>query len=234
MTQVPRHTESPLTVTATAVLQKAQQLPPGTDILPITVPEEEWADIWPGETWSIYGDGKIRNEGGDQVPGNFGTLDIGLTNNSTKDLVRQINSGLSDSDVQALYSDDRTDNPGFIGATEQFWANADTGLSAGMKSAVIANQGRTKLIPIYRTMNSAPGNNLEYFVVGWGVVQIGESNWKGGNSKRYLNVKKAYMYDEDLTPAADLSETVNIIQAAYTSPVLVWPTATTVSEDDEG
>lgn len=217
-------TESTVTATSTAVLQKAQSLPPGTDILPIAIPESEWNDQSPGQDWSVYGDGKIIDNDGYEVPGNFGTLDIGATNNSTRDLVRQINSGLNQTDLsRSLYRDGRINSPDEIGGNEQFWAQADTGLSAGIQSAVTDNHGYTKLVPIMQTNNGDTGNNLEYLIVGWGVVQIMDSEWSGGATNRHVTIKKAYMYDEDLRPASNLSETDDIIEAAYTSPVLVWP-----------
>lgn len=214
-------TDSEVAATATAVLQKARSLPPGTDILPIVVPESSWYAQTYDQDWSIYGSGKILNDEGNEIPGNFGTLDIGSSNNSTSDLVDQINNGISDSDLGSLYGNDRIDNSTHIGGNEQFWSNADTGLSVGMKSAINANHGETKLVPIINAVSNETGNNLEYLVVGWGVVQLMGSEWSGGPDARNITIKKAFMYDKDLAPNPDLSDTVDIIEAAYTSPVLV-------------
>jgi Flp pilus assembly protein TadG len=225
-------TDSTVSVSATAVLQKAQGLPPGTDMLPIAIPESSWHNQTIGENWSIYGDGQIVDNEGNTIPGNYGTLDIGDSDNSTRDLVRQIREGLAESDLSELNSEGRTGQSGYIGGTEQFWVQADTGLSVGMKSAVIDNHGATKLVPIIDTVNAGTGNTAEYLVVGWGVVQIVDSHWEGSFSSRQITVKKAYMYDEDLRANPDLSDVVDIVEAAYTSPALVFGGTLEDSEDD--
>ena len=48
-----------VTASATAVLQKPCELPPGSGVLPFAVPFDEWGPINPGDTWTIYGDGKM-------------------------------------------------------------------------------------------------------------------------------------------------------------------------------
>ncbi len=219
-------TESEITASATAIMQKAAGLPPGSDILPIAIPQSTWDFQMPGDRWSIYGDGKILDDGGSQIPGNWGTVDIGPASNSTSALNNQISNGLSQSDLDALYSDGRINSSTEIGGDESFWANADTGLSVGIKSTIVPSHGKIKLVPIVDGTNNGNGNNLEYSVVGWGVVEITDSYWKGGPTKRHLTVTKAYMYDGDLTPHSDLSNTTNIIADAFTSPVLV--------DDDNG
>ncbi len=214
-------TETEITATATAVLQKATALPPGSDILPIAIPLSAWNAQSPGDQWSIYGDGRVVDELGNSIPGNWGTLDIGPSSNSTADLNNQINDGLDSSDLYDLYSDGRIDSLTEIGGNEQFWAQAETGLSVGLKHSVTANHGATKLIPIVDAVDDGTGNNLEYHVIGWGVIQIDDSHWQGGDSQRHVTVTKAFMYDGDLAPHADLGNTTDVIEDAYTSPVLV-------------
>jgi hypothetical protein len=212
--------QADIVVTATAVLQKATDLPPGSDILPIAIPQSTWDAQSPGETWNVYGDGKVEDSQGNTVPGNWGTVDIGESSNSTNDLNEQIDNGLRQSDLEALFSQGRIASSDEIGVTEQFWANADTGLSSGMKHSIQDNHGKTKLVPIVSENNGKSGNNLEYHVVGWGVVKLEDSNWSGSKNT-YVLLTKAYMYDQDLGPSQDLSETANVIEGAYTSPALV-------------
>ena len=88
-----------------------------------------------------------------------------------------------------------------------------------MKNAIIPAHGTTKLIPIFDTIDGH-GGGLEFHVVGWGVVKIIDSNWNG-NKNSSVVIRKAYIYDGDLRPTNDLSDTTQIIDAAYTSPVLV-------------
>lgn len=213
-------TQASVSVTATAVLQKARDLPPGADILPIAVPQSTWTSHPTGHTWSIYGDGRVVDGSGSTVPGNWGTVDIGPTSNSTSNLTDQIMRGLAQSELDVMYSQGRIDSPAKIGGTEQFWSQADTGLSAGLKGAIELNHGKTKLVPIVDQNTGASGNNLEYHVVGWGVVKLVDSKFTGGDSQRYVRVQKAYMYDQDLAPNPDLSGGATI-PAAFTSPVLV-------------
>lgn len=64
------------------------------------------------------------------------------------------------------------------------------------------------------------GGNLNYDIVGWGVVQIVNSTWQGSNNSS-ITIRKSYLYDGDLRPHTDLGEADNLIKNAYTSPVLV-------------
>ncbi|MDG2015267.1 MAG: pilus assembly protein TadG-related protein, partial [Pirellulaceae bacterium] len=208
-----------VSATATAILQKAVYLGPGTDILPIAISSETWDAIQSDDVWSIYGDGRLEDEFGDPIPGNWGTVDIGPTSNSTKDLVDQINNGLAQSDLDALQTAGTIDSVQWIDSQDPITLNGDTGLSAGIKSAVQNAHTKEKLVPIYDA-TTGHGGNLYYDIVGWGVVQIVDSTWQG-NKKTKILVRKSYIYDGDLRPSPDLSDTTNIIEAAYTSPVLV-------------
>ncbi len=209
-----------ITATATAVLQKARYLHDGADILPFSIPSGVWESKQPGDEFSIYGDGRMFDEDGSQIPGNWGTLDIGHSSNSTSELVDQINNGLRQEDLDALSSDGTITSNEQIDSQHSMWLNGDTGLSSGLKTAVRNAHGDTKLVPIFDTTNSAGGGNLNFHIVGWGVVKVVDSNWQG-NNKTWLDVQKAYLYDGDLRAHARLDETGDIIENAYTSPVLV-------------
>ena len=208
-----------VTARATAVLQKAVRLPAGSGVLPFAVPVDEWDFVEAGDTWTVYGDGKITDSGGHPVPGNWGTVDIGAENNSTADLSNQIENGLRQSDLDALYANDRISTSAYLDTSEPIWLNADPGLSAGMKSAVAAVHGQTRVIPLYDMTGGKGGNNLEYRVVKWGVVTVVDSNFKGSKSS-YVRVRKATLYDGTLMPNNDLQTNV-AIEGAFTSPVLV-------------
>jgi hypothetical protein len=204
---------------AAAVLQKAKFLEPGTDILPIALSSNAWNSRSQSESWSVYGDGRLLDSNGDSIPGNWGTLDVGLQSNSSNDISNQIDYGLHQDDLNALYNDSRIDTPTHIVGTRAMWLNGDTGFSAGIKSAVRASHGKKKLVPIF-DQSTGKGGNLEFHVVGWGVVEIVDSAWNG-NKNSHLTIRKSYTYDSDLRPNVDLSDTAGVIQAAYTSPVLV-------------
>ncbi len=209
-----------VTVTATAVLQKASILEPGAGILPFSIPVNVWTATNPGDTLSVYGDGKLEDNFGFTLPGNWGTLDIGSSNNSTSDLRDQILNGLRQKDLDALYAANRIPTDTHIDSTQDFYANADPGLSSGMKSAVQAVHGTTKLIPIYDPVTGGGGNNVEFHVVGWAVCEVVDSHW-GGAKNTYVRVKKSFTYDGFLKPQTDLSITTALIDGAFTYPVLV-------------
>lgn len=96
--------DSDVSVTATAVLPPARMITPGVGVLPYSIPEAVWDAANPGDEWSVYGS-KMEDDFGNNIPGNFGTLDIGGSNNSTSDLRDQILNGLRQTDLDELYSD---------------------------------------------------------------------------------------------------------------------------------
>jgi Flp pilus assembly protein TadG len=212
--------DAAVTATATAVLQKAAILPPGADVLPFSVPQSVWDTQLIGDKWSIYGDTKITDSLGNQIPGNWGTLDIGNENNSTSDLSDQILNGLRQSDLDALHADNRIPTTTQIDGRASVSMQADTGLSSGLKHSVEAIHGQFRIVPIYDTSTGAPGNNLEFHVVKWGVIKVIDSKWNGAKDTS-VTIAKAYDYEGDLRPNPDLGSTSGNIEGAYTSPVLV-------------
>lgn len=204
---------------ATAVLQKARYLEPGSDILPIAVEKDIWDSQTQFETWSVYGDGRIENAQGDTIPGNWGTLDIGVASNSTNALVDQINNGLRQEDLDALHRSGSISDSDHIDSDRSMWLNGDTGFSSGIRESIQASHGKKKLVPIF-DHSHGHGGGMDYRIVGWGVIEIVDSAWQGSKNSR-VEIRKSYTYDSDLRPHPDLSETTEIIHAAYTSPVLV-------------
>ncbi len=214
------NTSADVVATGTAVLQKGRYLPPGSNVLPFAVPLTEWNSINPGDTWTIYGDGKIEDISGNTIPGNWGTLDIGSENNSTSDLGDQIVDGMDQSHLDALHEDGRIPSDSYIDAQEPVWLEADTGISTGMKSYVREVHGKSRIIPLYESVTGASGNNLEFKITGWGVVKVIDSRWNGAKNT-YVEVQKAYIYDGDLRPNPSLGSFNNVVVGAFTSPVLV-------------
>jgi hypothetical protein len=211
---------SDVVASSTAVLQKGRFLPPGADVLPFAVPEAEWDTLSEGDEWSIYGDGKILDDDGNTIPGNWGTLDIGSEANSTSDLGDQVVNGLDQSDLNHLETDGRIDDAEYIDSQEPVWLQADPGISTGMKSYVREIHGLNRIVPIYKEIANNGGNNLEYRVIKWGVVKVTDSNWQG-EVNTFVNVQKSYVYDGDLRPHPTLNNFDNRIEGAFTSPVLV-------------
>ncbi len=213
--------EASIVVTATAALQKANGLKAGSDILPFGVPLTEWENMNQGEAWTIYGDGKILDDWGRELPGNWGTIDVGCNSNSTDDLNTQILEGLQQSDLDALYEYGTIPTNTHINAFYAMWLDADTGLSIGLKHSINQIIGEQRLVPIYDTITEdASGDNVAAHIVNWGVVTVSGATFHGSKNTS-VEITKSYMYDGDLYAQSALNDETNVIAGAYTSPVLL-------------
>lgn len=211
---------SGVSVTSTAALQKAQMLAPGTDILPVTVEIKAWNKLNRGEDLLIYGDGRLEDGAGKSIPGNWGTIDIGANSNSTNDLKDQIENGLDQQDLDAMYHQGTIPTATHIDSQQPMTLNGDTGFSGGIKKPIDDELGNTKLVPLYKGPAKGHGGGLEFDIVGWGVVTIKDTYWNGGKNSR-LEVTKSYMYDADMRPNPDLSDDNNVIEGAFTGVKLL-------------
>src|SRR6056297_1968514 len=201
--------DSEVRATATAIVQKARYIDPGIGVLPFAIPESEWQSITQGEHWNVYGDGRISNGAGEILPGNWGTLNLGTSANSTATLSDQVLNGLQQIHLDGLYEENRIPNRDFIDSSQSFSANGDQGLSGGMKASLNAIQGETRLVPIYDTVSNQ-GSVLEFNVVAWAVAVVIDSNFHGSKNT-YVELQKSYTYSSNLRPSSDLSNTENII-----------------------
>jgi hypothetical protein len=211
--------EAAVTATATAALQKASGLKAGADILPFAVPLDEWQKQELGESWSIYGDGRIVDDWGNEVAGNWGSVDVGHSSNSSDDINDQVLTGLKQSDIDALYAEGAIPVTTHINALHPMWLDADSGLSSGVKNAIYEIINEQRLVPIYDTLLNAGGDNMQAHIVRWGVVTVSDSRFWGAK-KTYIEITKAHMYDGDLYPQ-DLGDDLNVIPGAFTAPVLL-------------
>jgi Flp pilus assembly protein TadG len=226
-----------VTATATAALRRPSQVRAGTYVLPFALPQEYWDSIGPGHQLTIFSDDNQLGEGtngktvnvtdpetAQEIPGNWGTVNLGASANSTSDMVDQIKNGLSQNNIDALYSEGRISTNSELPLP--FYSNANTGLSQGMKDGVYAIIGETRLIPIYDHITSdklnIAGNNAEFNIVHWGVVRVTESKFRG-NKKTFIDATKAYTYDGALLANEDLSDTsyTGFDDSIFASPVLI-------------
>lgn len=117
--------------------------------------------------------------------GNRGTVDIGSSNNSTADLKRQIQYGISASDLSWFPDGElRFNDDGVL------FLNGDTGISAGIESALKSIVGHVRAIPIFIEV-SGPGNNAQFTITRFVGVRIMAVKLTGGPSQRYLRVQPA-------------------------------------------
>ncbi len=208
-----------VSATATAVLRRARYLPPGARILPFAVSQQTWNSFDIGENFRTYGGGRVTDDDGDTIPGNWGTVDIGPTNNSTADISNQIRDGLTQRDLNSLESQGKIPNNEHIDSAAPLNVQGDPGLSSGLKHALETVHGDIRYVPIFSSVTKN-GNNASYQVTGWGTVRVVNSKFQGSNNT-YIELQKAITFDAKLKPNTNLSSTSGTIDGAYTSPGLV-------------
>lgn len=126
---------------------------------------------------------------GQLPPGNFGTVDIGSSNNSTADLSRQILYGVNESDL-AYYGGELK-----LGPDGTLLLNGDTGLSAGVKDELEAIKGKPRAIPLFSDV-SGPGNNAMFTVIGFAGIRIMNVKLTGPMSKKNVMIQPAIVVDD--------------------------------------
>lgn len=128
--------------------------------------------------------------GSDQLPpGNFGTVDIGSPNNSTRDIARQILNGISAEDLAWFENSELK-----LGSDGTLQLNGDTGLSAGIKDELAAIIGQPRAIPLF-TVVSGPGNNAQFTIVGFAGVRIMDVKLTGAMSQKRVIIQPAVLAD---------------------------------------
>ena len=95
--------------------------------------------------------------------GNFGTINFGVTNNSTKILGNQISFGITPSQMKAEFAG------GNVSVPHSFGGN--TGVSAGIKDNLTAIIGQSVTTPVYDS-TTGNGSNASYHVVKYASVRI--------------------------------------------------------------
>ena len=123
-------------------------------------------------------------------PGNWGTIKVGVANNSTATLVSQIQSGITPTQLATFPNStiqlDSTLNPPSI----TFAGNP--GLSAGIKDALISLIGKTAYVGIYDT-SGGNGNNSTYRVINFAAVRVMAVNFQG--NPKYVIIQPALVRD---------------------------------------
>ena len=145
--------------------------------------------------------------------GNRGTIDIGVHNNSTSDIARQIVDGVSPHDMQALTNDGRQlefDSSGKLSL------NGDTGISAGVKDELASIIGQPRVIPVFSKV-VGPGNNAEYTIVKWFGIRIMAVKLTGAMSQKYVTIQAAPIVVKGAIPSA----TTGTSSFVYSPVVLV-------------
>jgi hypothetical protein len=134
------------------------------------------------------GKGKSKGAGGGITPGNFGTVDIGNTNNAAPDLWRQIREGPSAQDFSYYPNNELKLDP----VTGSISLNGDTGITASMKSALADIVGQPRTILLYNDV-SGQGNNTWFNIVGFAGVRVMDFSLTGND--KYILVQPAMVVD---------------------------------------
>ena len=121
-------------------------------------------------------------------PGNFGTVDIGSSNNSTADLSRQIVSGVSAADLEYHGGSLTLGDFGI-------YLNGDTGLSAAIQDELASILGIPRAIPLFDVV-SGPGNNAMFHIVGFAGIQITSVRLTGPMTQKEVVIQPAHVVDD--------------------------------------
>lgn len=210
------HTSTNVTARATASFMdgvvgfRVDDGDPNAGILPIALKDTSWANllngtVTTGDHYSYNPETGVVTDGPDGIaelnlypgsgsgqlpPGNFGTVDIGSSGNSTADLTRQILHGVSAADLAHHGGELR-----LSGVSQTLLLNGDTGLSAAIKDDLEAIKGQPRSIPIFSSV-AGPGNNAVFTVVGFVGIRIMNVRLTGAmNSKRVI-IQPAIVIDE--------------------------------------
>lgn len=192
--------------------------------LPITVQEDYWESSLANgsDNWAIDLVNRTVSNGGDGAPevsiypsstgssGNFGTVNIGTSNNSTSHLGGQIRNGLSRDDLDFHGGELKLNNSGELHLT------GDPGLSASIKDDLSAIRGRSVAIPLYRTVEGN-GNNAVYTIVKFVGVRVMALRLTGNN--KFVSVQPATVRMKNAVQAT--YGTGSPSEGIYSPPVIV-------------
>jgi Flp pilus assembly protein TadG len=124
-------------------------------------------------------------------PGNWGTIKVGVSNNSTSTLSAQIQYGITPAQLATFPNStiqlDSTQNPPSI------TFSGNPGISAGIKSALQSIIGQPVAVPIY-DQNGGNGNNAWYRVIAFQPARILSVNFQG--NPKYVIIQPCLLNDQ--------------------------------------
>lgn len=143
-------------------------------------------------------------------PGNWGTIKVGVSNNSTSTLGAQIRNGITPQQMATFPNGrialDSSKSP------PQITFSGNPGISAGIKDDLTSIIGKPVILPIYRpSLSGGRGNNAYYGVVKFQAARILSVNFQG--NPKYVIIQPCLSTD----PTAVLGT----VQEGWTSGGLV-------------
>lgn len=182
----------------------------GANVLPIALDSTTYNAMTSGTTQDSYfwcpsppgvsagSDGVFESRlypVGSGNPGNWGTVKLGVTDNSTATLNAQITGGITPAQLATFpngtLSLDSSLSPPSI------TLSANPGLSAGIQSALTSIIGKPVVIPIY-DQSGGNGNNAWYRVINFAAVRIMAVNFSG--NPKFVIVQPALVNDPTAIP----------------------------------
>jgi Flp pilus assembly protein TadG len=186
-------------------------------LLPIVLDKTTWQTMMAGQSTDQYTYNSSTNtvtSGADGItesllypvkngsPGNWGTIKVGVSNNSTAVLGAQIANGITPAQLATFPNStiqlDSTQDPPSI----TFQGNP--GISAGIKDDLTSIIGRPVAVPIY-DQNGGNGNNAWYRVIAFQPARILSVNFEG--NPKYVIIQPALLNDPTGIPGTSQSWT---------------------------
>lgn len=171
-------------------------------VIPFALDIDLWKALVAGsgpDTWSYNPKTKAYTPGSDGIKevnlypastgsgGNFGTVDIGNTNNNPNDIIRQLRYGPNQNDLNQHGGQLALDNNG------KLLLNGDTGINGNLEGALQSIRGEPRIIPLYKAPVVGSGNRSTYTIVGFAGIVILDAKIKGP-SKRVI-IQPEYVFD---------------------------------------
>lgn len=198
-------------------------------LLPITLDVETWRDwldpvasaTWP-DRWTYNKSTGTVTAGADGFveldlyprgmtnAGNRGMVDIGSSNNSTNDIVRQILYGMSKEDLEHHGGYIELDGSG------KLELSGDTGISAGVEDELISIIGEPRIIPIFEKC-VGPGENCVYTICAWQGIRIVSCNLAGSMSQKHVTIQVGPIANRGTIP----STTVGTSKYVFSPVILI-------------
>jgi hypothetical protein len=130
-------------------------------------------------------------------PGNWGTVNIGVSNNSTNTLRAQILNGVTPAQLATYPGGKLSLNLTDGNGNNYVMLGGNPGISAGMKSALDQIIGQPRTIPIYES-SSGNGNNMQYKIVDFASIRVMAVNFQG--NPKFVIVQPALTRDPSAIP----------------------------------
>jgi hypothetical protein len=183
------------------------------NLLPIVLDKPTWQAMMAGTTTDNYtynvGTNSVTSGVGDNIhesqlypvgsgsPGNWGTINVGVTSNSTSVLGSQIRYGITPAQLATFPNSTIQLNASLNPPSITF--SGDPGISAGIKDDLTAIIGKPVVVPIY-DLNGGNGNNAWYRVIAFQACRILSVNFQG--NPKYVIIQPCLINDGTAIPGS--------------------------------